>query len=379
MCHIFTALSMRKEASPMKTNTRVLSFLGFALVFLVLIYGLSGMLLPFVLSTILAYLLNPLVCVLEKKRFPRWLGTAVAVVGTLTVMVVFVGSIVPVLSIQGATLVHKLSELDYSLESTLISAKAWLETTMGIHWDGGVQALSPEGLKTWVTSKGDEALAFAGNVAHGVLLKGFALVDFLSVMILTPILTFYMLRDWPVFVANIESLYPIDMKSELLGLQRRIDGALSGFIRGQTLVCISLGSFYALFLTLAGLDFGLVIGFFSGMVSFIPYVGTLLGGILSLGVALLQFGFDDMGRVGTVALIFLIGQFVEGNILSPKLVGDRVNLHPVWIIFALFAGASLAGFLGVLVAVPTAAVLGVLVRFGIEKYKASMLYRNHSS
>jgi predicted PurR-regulated permease PerM len=212
-----------------------------------------------------------------------------------------------------------------------------------------------------------------------VLLKGFALVDFLSVMILTPILTFYMLRDWPVFVANIESLYPIDMKSELLALQSRIDGALSGFIRGQTLVCISLGSFYALFLTLAGLDFGLVIGFFSGMVSFIPYVGTLLGGILSLGVALLQFGFDDMGRVGTVALIFLIGQFVEGNILSPKLVGDRVNLHPVWIIFALFAGASLAGFLGVLVAVPTAAVLGVLVRFGIEKYKASMLYRNHSS
>ncbi|MFM7631526.1 MAG: AI-2E family transporter [Alphaproteobacteria bacterium] len=361
----------------MKTSTRVLWFVAFALVFLILIYGLKGMLLPFVLSTILAYLLNPVVSVMENKRVPRWLGTVVAVVGTLTVMVVFLGSIVPVLSVQGATLVHKLSELDYSLESTILSVKTWLETTMGLHWDGSVQALSPEGLKTWVTSKGDEALAFAGNVAHGVLLRGFVLVDVLSIMVLTPILTFYMLRDWPVFVANIESLYPMDMKSELLSLQRRINGALSGFIRGQTLVCVSLGSFYALFLSVAGLDFGLVIGFFSGMVSFIPYVGTLLGGILSLGVALLQFGFDDMGRVGTVALIFLIGQFIEGNILSPKLVGDRVNLHPVWIIFALFAGGSLAGFLGVLVAVPTAAVLGVLVRFGLEKYRASTLYQKN--
>jgi predicted PurR-regulated permease PerM len=363
----------------MTTTARVLWFLGFALALIFLIYVLRGMLLPFVLSTILAYLLNPLVRILEKRRVPRWLGTALTLVASITLVILFVGSIVPVLSVQGATLVHQLSELDYSFEASLLSLKTWLETTLGVHWDGAAEQLSPDALKTWVASKGDQALAFAGDLARGVVLKGFVLVDFLSLVVLTPILTFYMLRDWPVFVAKIESLYPIDMRGELLGLQARIDGALSGFIRGQTLVCLSLGTFYAFFLTLAGLDFGLVIGFFSGIVSFIPYVGTLLGGLLSLGVALLQFGSEDMGRVGTIALIFLIGQFIEGNILSPKLVGDRVNLHPVWIIFALFAGASLAGFLGVLIAVPTAAVLGVLVRFGIEKYKASRLYEKMAS
>ena len=346
----------------MKTTTRVLSFFALALLFFVLFYTLRGMLLPFVLAIILAYLLNPLVGKLQGQYLPRWLGATIVLFSAIAIMILFLGSIVPVLSVQATTLVQKVSHTDYSVIKTVDGTKTWLSDNLGVNFDGADAQFSPEAIKAWIANKGEELVSLIGKIVQGVLLRSFALVDFISLLVLTPILTFYMLRDWPLFVSKVESLYPMDMRDELRKLQYDIDAALSGFIRGQTLVCVSLGLFYAIALTIAGLDFGLAIGFFSGIISFIPYAGTLLGGFLSIGIAILQFGIGDMSSVGTIAIIFAVGQFVEGNVLSPKLVGDRINLHPVWIIFALFAGANLAGF------------LGVLIRYSIDKYKSSFLF-----
>ena len=170
------------------------------------------------------------------------------------------------------------------------------------------------------------------------------------------------------------SLIPRDKEKTVRLLLRQINGIISGFIRGQATVCLILGVYYAIGLTLAGLDLGLLIGLFIGAICFIPYVGSTMGFLISTGLAVVQFGTWE--RTIPVVVIFVLGQTVEGNFLTPKLIGDKVGLHPVWVMFALLAGASLFGFLGVLIAVPTAAVIGVLVRFVIKEYKESALYED---
>jgi predicted PurR-regulated permease PerM len=210
----------------------------------------------------------------------------------------------------------------------------------------------------------------AGSVARG----GFVFINLLALMFLTPVVTFYLLRDWEKLMAAIDGALPLDHADSIRELARESNAAIAGYVRGQALVCISLGAIYAIGLTVVGLQFGLIIGVIAGAISFIPFVGTFVGAVLSLGMALAQFPPEWMGVV-KVGLVFLFGQTMEGNVLSPKLVGDRVGLHPVWIMFALLAGGSLFGFVGVLLAVPTAAVIGVLVRFLLRRYRQSEIYR----
>jgi predicted PurR-regulated permease PerM len=202
---------------------------------------------------------------------------------------------------------------------------------------------------------------------------GRALVSLFSLVVVTPVVAFYLLYDWHRMVRAVDAWIPLNQRDTVHALAREIDAAISGFVRGQTAVCLILGSFYAVALTLTGLNFGLLIGLTAGLITFIPYVGSMTGLVLGVGVAVAQF-WPDYGSVLTVLGIFLGGQFIEGNVLSPKLVGRSVGLHPVWIIFALLAFGYLFGFVGLMVAVPMAATIGVLSRFALRRYLQSPLY-----
>ncbi len=197
-------------------------------------------------------------------------------------------------------------------------------------------------------------------------------------MVVTPVVAFYLIYDWHRMIRTVDSWVPLQQRETVRQLAREIDAAIAGFVRGQTAVCLILGSFYAVALTLSGLNFGLLIGLISGLITFIPYVGSMTGLILALGVAVAQF-WPDYSSILMVLGIFLVGQFLEGNLLAPKLVGESVGLHPVWLIFALLAFGYLFGFVGLLVAVPLAATIGVLARFALQRYLAKLaLYRRDS-
>ncbi len=193
-------------------------------------------------------------------------------------------------------------------------------------------------------------------------------------IVVVPVVAFYLLLDWDEMIARIDAMLPRDHAPTIRRLAREVDQVLAGFVRGQVSVCITLGTFYAVALMAAGLQFGLVVGAIAGAITFIPYVGSIIGGTLAIGLALFQF-WGDWVQIGIIAAIFAAGQFLEGNILTPKLVGKSVGLHPVWLLFALSAFGSVFGFVGMLIAVPVAAAMGVLTRFGMEQYRGSLLYR----
>jgi predicted PurR-regulated permease PerM len=199
-------------------------------------------------------------------------------------------------------------------------------------------------------------------------------LNILLLFVIVPVVAVYLLLDWDRMVAQIDSLLPRDHAPVIRRLARDIDKTLASFIRGMGTVCLILGAYYAIALMLVGLQFGLVVGFIAGLVTFIPYLGAVLGGVLAIGLALFQF-WGDWVSIGLVAAIFVLGQMLEGNFLTPKLVGNSVGLHPVWLILALSVFGSLFGFVGMLAAVPIAAALGVVARFATEQYRESVLYK----
>ncbi len=205
-----------------------------------------------------------------------------------------------------------------------------------------------------------------------MLSSGLAVVNLLSLLVVTPVVSFYLLRDWDRMVARIDTWLPRASADTIRAQMREADRTLSGFARGQALVCLILAALYGVGLSVVGLKSGFVVGVIIGAITFIPYVGTIGGAILSVGLAMLQF--PDWISVAEVAGVFAIGHAIEGNLLQPLLVGDRVGLHPVWVIFALLAGGSLFGFIGLLLAIPVAAVIGVIVRYALSQYLAGPLY-----
>lgn len=336
------------------------AFLGFVWLF-------SAVLLPFVAGLAIAYLLDPTVDRLETFGLPRWAATTVAMILFLLAVIVVLLLVVPLVQSQALHLIEVLP--GYAQQAR--DGFAALMTRLS-------ERLSPEDVTKLRDAVGQyvgELVGWFGKMVRGVLSGGMALFDVLTVVFITPIVAFYLLRDWDELVARVDSWLPLRHRAVIREQVGLIDTTLSGFLRGQATVCMALGGFYAVGLSLAGLDFALVIGLLSGVLSFIPYVGTMFGFVSSIGLALLQF--DDPWRVGLVAGIFLFGQAIEGNVLTPKLVGDKVGLHPVWVMFALLAGGSLFGFLGVLLAVPVAASIGVLVRFSLSHYLKSPLYLGH--
>lgn len=335
------------------------------LLFVAVLWVLAGMLLPFVAGLAIAYLLDPFVDRFERWGLPRWLGTTLSLLSFVVVLVVFALLLVPLIQAQTAQLIEVLP-------GYAAAFRARVEPLIMSFVDN----LSPEDVERLRGAAGQHAMDVAGwvvNVLRGILSGGLALFDVLSVLFITPVVAFYLLRDWDRLVAKVDQWLPRMHAPVIREQAREVDDTLAGFLRGQALVCLALGSFYAIALSAAGLTFGLVIGLLSGLLSFIPYVGSLFGFVSAVGLALMQF--DNPWRVVIVAAIFLFGQAVEGNVLTPKVVGDKVGLHPVWMIFALLAGGSLFGFVGVLLAVPVAAVIGVLTRFALGQYLQSPYYR----
>ncbi|NBO20305.1 MAG: AI-2E family transporter [Proteobacteria bacterium] len=229
-----------------------------------------------------------------------------------------------------------------------------------------------EQLQTAAQQYAGDAVGWAGKVLQQLITGSMAIFDVLTLLIITPVVSFYLLRDWPKITGTIDRLIPRQHYEDIRLQLAEIDKALSGFIRGQALVCLGLGFIYSVGLSLTGLEYGATIGIIAGILTFIPYVGTVFAFASSIILGLIQFG-SLLGILPIIAAIF-VGQVVESYYLTPKLVGDRVGLHPVWVIFALFAGGSLMGFTGILVAVPVAAAIGVLVRHGVRKYRHSILY-----
>ena len=321
------------------------------------LWVLGGVLLPFVLGAAFAYLLDPIADRLQRLGMSRlWATitiTVLAIIGVVATLLL----VVPQLVEQASGLIKSGPELLHRLE---------------VQFPDLFGPDSP--VRRSLDNIGGALQERGGEVANRVLTSALTVLNVLVLVVLVPVITFYLLMDWDRMVAHIDSLLPRQHAPTIRRLARQIDRTLAGFVRGQALVCLILGTYYAVMLMLVGLNFGLVVGAIAGALTFIPYVGALVGGVLAIGLALVQFWGDWMWVVAVWA-IFQSGQFVEGNFLTPKLVGDRVSLHPVWLIFALSVFGALFGFLGLLVAVPAAAAIGVLARFGIEKYRESTLYR----
>ncbi len=333
--------------------------------FVLLLWILSPILLPFLAGMVLAYFLDPVADYLERRGLNRLAATSVILIASLVVLVLLILMVVPVLGSQLISFVGDLPALIKALVQRINdvapqSLKDWLQNS-GIDVQGSVANVA------------GSASGWAAAVVASVWSGGLALVNIVSLMVVTPVVAFYMLADWDRMVARIDALLPREHAETVRTIARDIDSAMAGFIRGQGTVCLLLGLFYAVALSFAGLKFGLAIGVFAGALTFIPYVGALLGGIVAIGVGLVQF-WPDYSSVLIIAGIFAVGQFLEGNFLSPKLVGGSIGLHPVWLMFALLAFGYLFGFAGLLLAVPLAAAAGVLVRFAIGQYLGSKLY-----
>ncbi len=337
---------------------------GVAVVVIVLLYLFQPVLLPFVAGILLAYLLDPPVNRLTRLGLGRgWATLAVlCVFGILLVGVVLL--VVPMLQQQISDLITKLPDLIAALRDKFGGLLALLRTR--------VSAQDMAKIQDAVGGHAGDILGMVPGFLGGLLTKGLALFNILSLIFITPIVAFYMMRDWPILVATVNGWLPKRQAPTIRRLFVEMDQKLSGYIRGVSMICIILAVFYGTALSAVGLDFGLVVGLLAGLMAFIPFVGAIFGFVVSVGLAFAQF--SEWTPIMLVAGIFLIGQAVEGNVLQPLLVGRQVNLHAVWIIFALLAGGAVFGFLGVLLAVPFAVIIAVLVRFGIEQYRESELY-----
>lgn len=348
----------------MTTPQKSFFWLGSLIIFVLLLAALGSVLVPFIAGMAIAYFLDPVCDWLEDHGFSRTIATSIVTLVFTIISVLFFAVISPMLVDEIQNFVTRLPTYVEAILSKAAPLLALIKESFDV--------TSIEELSSKVFGASGSILKTTGAVVQRFVGGINIIADVISVLVLTPIVAFYFLRDWDRMVAKIDSWLPRKQHDVIRKQFRDIDLILSGFVRGQSMVCLSLGGFYAIGLSLLGLEFGLVVGLFTGLVSFVPYFGMLLGFGLGMGIALAQF--DSMTMVGLVALVFGIGQVLEGYVLTPRLIGDRVGLHPVWIIFALMAGGALFDFVGILLAVPVTAVIGVLARFGIQQYMASPLY-----
>ena len=331
-----------------------------AAVFLVMLWLLGDVILPFLVGGAVAYFLDPVADRLQRLGLGRLLATIIIMAFLLMIAVVAVLLVVP-------TLVRQTQDLIQIAPQLFDDLRAFLSE----RFPGAMDEDSA--LRDTLLTIGQRIQERGAELLNTVLRSAGSVVNALVFLIVAPVVAFYMLLDWDRMIARIDALLPRDHQATIRDLAGQIDRTLAGFVRGQGTVCLILGTFYAVALMTVGLQFGVVVGFIAGLLTFIPYIGALVGGLLAVGLALFQF-WGEWWWIVAVAAIFQFGQFVEGNFLTPNLVGSSIGLHPVWLIFALSAFGALFGFVGLLVAVPVAAMIGVLVRYGIGRYQESLLY-----
>ena len=341
--------------------SKQLTYWGAAAAVLVLALWLLGdILLPFFVGGAIAYFLDPVADWFQRRGLSRTLSVVVVTLIILVVLALAVLLLIPTLVGQATALIDAAPGLASRLEEQVSRAFP--------------QIADPDGaFQSSLRDAGDMIRERSGALLEGALVSARSVVGAVVLVLIVPVVTFYLLLDWDRMVAEVDALLPREHAPTIRMLARQVDDTLSGFLRGQGTVMLILGVYYAGALAITGLNFGLVIGVLAGFLTFIPYVGAVVGGGLAIGLALFQF-WGEWAMVAVVAAIFFSGQMMEGNVLTPKLVGDSVGVHPVWLLFALSAFGAVFGFVGLLAAVPLAAILGVLIRFAIARYRASKLY-----
>ena len=332
-----------------------------ALLFFVALWFLGSVMLPFLVGGAVAYFLDPLADRLERAGLSHAAATSAITLSALLIVVLLVLAVIPVLVQQLSALINAAPAIVARLETFLLAQFPDLtDSTSVVRQSLGQIASS-------VQDRG-------GALAQGLVNSVLGVVSWLLFIVVVPVVAFYLLMDWDHMVARVDDLLPRDHAPVIRRLSREIDVVLAGFVRGQVSVCLIMAIYYAGGLMLVGLQFGLVVGAIAGAVTVIPYVGALMGGMLAVGLALYQF-WGDWLHIGLVIGIFAIGQFLEGNVITPRLVGKSVGLHPVWLMLALSVFGAIFGFVGLLIAVPMSAALGVVTRFGLAQYRDSPLYR----
>ncbi|MBT3139457.1 AI-2E family transporter [Phaeobacter gallaeciensis] len=332
-----------------------------AAVFVLVLWFLGDVLLPFVIGGAIAYFIDPVADRLERWGLSRMAATAVITVVSVLIFVILVLMVVPALITQLIDLIDVLPQLFRDLR-TFVDQKfpSLLDRESNTH-----QILVTLG-ETLKSKTGELLQTLVGSVGSAI--------NIVVLLVIVPVVAVYLLLDWDNMIERIDFLVPRDHSPVIRQLATDVDSVLASFVRGMGTVCLILGTYYAVALMLVGLQFGLIVGFIAGLVTFIPYLGALIGGALAIGLALFQF-WGDWTSIGIVGAIFAFGQVIEGNYLTPKLVGSSVGLHPVWLLLALSVFGALFGFVGMLIAVPVAAALGVLARFGTAQYLSSRLYQ----
>ena len=330
-----------------------------ALMLCLFVYLTRGVMLPFMAGLAIAYFLDPVTDMLESRKIPRGAATALVLAGFFTLITGVLLAFWPIVQAQ-------IGSVAETLPKTIANLRPWLNDTLtslsngfGVDLGGDVESL--------LAGFSDEILGKIKDGAAGVLRGSLALFNILTLALISPVVAFYLLRDWDLLVAKVDGWLPPQAASTVREQFTKIDTVLAGFVRGQLLVSTTMGVLYGVGWSLAGLEFGVVLGVLAGVMSFVPFVGALFAAAVAIAIAIGQWGFDPT-QIGLVALVFLVVQVIEGAFLTPRLVGERVGLHPVWVLFAVFAGGEVMGFLGVLIAVPAAAAIAVLVRYWIERY-----------
>lgn len=351
----------------MTLRIQVLVWVAFFLAAILVLWVFRSILLPFVVGLALAYLLNPMVNIVQKIGIGRAWASAVVLSFVLAVIFSLFLMLVPLVAQQVIGLIAKVpgyvTDLQALAQSLAPQLAEWLGPERAAQFEDSLAQLIARGLE------------LAGSITAQVAQSGITVLNTIAILFITPVVAFYLLLDWEGMVKRIDELLPRAYRDEIRGVLDQIDKSMAGVIRGQGSVILVLSIYYATALSLAGLDFGLAVGLIGGLLSFIPYVGFLIGFSLAMTIALVQFWPDQWLFALIVLAVYMVGQFLEANILYPKLVGQSININPVWLMFALFAFALLFGFVGLLLAVPLAAITGVLTRYALAKYQASSLYR----
>ena len=357
----------RSELKPLFPRRQLVFWLVVLVAFILFLNVFSSILLPFVAGIALAYLLDPVADWFERRGLSRLAATLIILAIFTIIFIVALLVLIPVLINQLTGLIDRLPALIVDLQQLLAPM---LESELA-----GYLGIDGEGLPYQIAGFVGSGANWLSGILGSIWSGGWALLTVLSLLVVTPVVAFYLLYDWDRMIAATDKLLPRQHADTIRDLGRQMSRVISGFVRGQGLVVVILGLFYGIALAAIGLNFGLLIGLMAGLLSFIPFVGTVIGFVAAVGVAAAQFWpTGDWIWIAVTAAIFIVGQLVEGNYLQPKLVGGSVGLHPVWLIFALLAFTVLFGFVGTLIAVPAAAIVAVLVRFGVKSYLESPFY-----
>lgn len=349
-----------------KTNNHFVILLCIALLGYFL-YRLSPILTPFLIGMLLAYLADPFVNKLMHFRLSRLTSVIIVFLILFSVLITILLILIPLIQKQIVALAEMIPGVIAWIQNNILP---WLQANMGLEED----TINIASLKTALADNWSKAGGFAGWVGKTVLHSGIGLLEWLMHLILVPVVTFYLLLDWNRIMHGLREMLPRHIEPTVVKLVKQCDEVLSAFFRGQLLVMLALGIVYSVGLTLAGLHVGLMIGLFAGLMSIVPYLGFITGIVAASIAAFIQDG--SFTSVLLVWLVFGIGHILENVILVPRLIGNRIGLHPVAVIFAIMAGGTICGFFGVLVALPVAAVVMILINYLYKRYRNSKLYKN---